>query len=547
MKVCPKCGTNYAEDINFCSTDGSPLEDASNSDPLVGRVIDDRYRLQALIGSGSFGLVYRATHERMPRQLAVKILSEEMSADPQWVARFEREVRAQALLDHPNIIEVYDYGMAEGIGYYIAMEFLRGEDLASRLERERSLPIVEVYKIIFEAGSALAAAHAADIVHRDVKPENVFLAERSSDEGGYSVRLLDFGIAKVVRPRAELPDLGELTGVGSAYIAGSPYTMSPEQVRCEPVDSRSDIYSLGCVLYELLTGNVPFYGESAQELWDKHTKEEAAAPSRVEGSSWIMPDLDEIVLWMLAKDPGDRPPLVEEIIDALEYIRPRVEEVWALHHLIPRPDGHHGTLTRAFAKERKALAKTTRLFGDTMLDSDTLPARLSKLEISTFFKDRTPRILLVDDERLIRSLVRRMLEKKGYDPVLMESGEKALRWLRKNLDVDAILLDLIMPGLDGFTVMKMARAQGYHGPIIICSGLSTPVIREEALRQGAIEYLNKGEDLHHIPAVLDRIQEAAQIYHESKRTKFGGVRPKDDTEELVDIDFSDPLPDPFSD
>ena len=202
----------------------------------------------------------------MPRQLAVKILSEEMSTDPQWVARFEREVRAQALLEHPNIIEVYDYGVADGIGYYIAMEFLRGEDLASRLERERSLPIVEVYKIIFEAGSALAQAHAADIIHRDVKPENVFLAERDSDDGGYSVRLLDFGIAKVVRPTTELPDLGELPGVGTAYIAGSPYTMSPEQVRCEPVDSRSDIYSLGCVLYELLTGNVPFFGESAGEL-----------------------------------------------------------------------------------------------------------------------------------------------------------------------------------------------------------------------------------------------------------------------------------------
>ena len=523
------------------------LAEVTPPDPYVGKVIDDRYRLESLIGRGSFGLVYRATHERMPRQLAVKILSEEMSTDPQWVARFEREVRAQALLEHPNIIEVYDYGVADGIGYYIAMEFLRGEDLASRLERERSLPIVEVYKIIFEAGSALAQAHAADIIHRDVKPENVFLAERDSDDGGYSVRLLDFGIAKVVRPTTELPDLGELPGVGTAYIAGSPYTMSPEQVRCEPVDSRSDIYSLGCVLYELLTGNVPFFGESAGELWEKHMNEEAAPPSRVEGASWIMPDLDEIVLWMLAKDPGDRPPLVEEILDALEYIRPRVEEAWALHHLIPRPDGPNGPLTRALIKEREALASTKPLFGENASGKDGTTSRLSNMPIATFVKETTPRILLVDDERLIRSLVRRMLEKQGYDPILMESGEKALRWLRSNMDVDAILLDLIMPGLDGFTVMKMARAQGYTGPIIMCSGLSTPQIRQEALRQGAIDYLNKGEDLHHIPEVLNKIREAAQAYHATKRVRFGGPRPQEQEGLLIDMDFSDPLPDPFAD
>lgn len=540
MKVCQTCGTKYAEDLRICSRDGGELQQQTQTDPLLGRLIDHRYRLQDLIGSGSFGRVYRAVHERMPRTLAVKILSEEMSSDPQWVARFEREVRAQALLEHPNIIAVSDYGEADGIGYYIVMEYLQGEDLAGRLERDRTVPIVEVYKLMIQAGGALGAAHAKDIVHRDVKPENVFLAEKDTAEGGYSVRLLDFGIAKVIRPSADLPDLGEITGMGASYIAGSPYTMSPEQVRCEAVDSRSDIYSLGCVLYELLTGNVPFYGESAQELWDQHVNDEPAAPSLVEGAEWIIPELDEIVLWMLAKDPNDRPPTVEEVLDALEYIRPRVEEAWACHHLIPRPDGQQGVLSRAFARERASLALSTPIFA---AEGEALPARLDGAQITTFHKDRTPRILVVDDERLIRSLVRRLLAKRGFEPILMENGEKALRWLHKNPDVDAILIDLIMPGLDGFTVMKMARAQGYKGPIILCSGLSSPVVREEALRQGAIEYLNKSEDLHHIPLVLERIRDTAREYRERTRSPRRLNTPRSE----IDVDFSDPLPDPFAD
>ncbi len=283
-KVCPQCGTVYGEEEKYCTRDGAMLQEGAPKDPLVGVVIDGRYRLQSQIGAGSFGLVYRAVHERMPRELAVKILAEDMASDPQWVARFEREVRAQALLDHPNITSVFDYGLSDLVGYFIVMEYLRGEDLSSRLERERTLPILEIYKIMFEAGGALGAAHAIDIIHRDIKPENVFLAEGPTDEGGYSVRLLDFGIAKVIRPTADLPDLGEVA-TNPGYIAGSPYTMSPEQVSGRDVTTRADIYSFGCVLYEMLTGNVPFYGSSAQELWDKHMHESPEAPSRVEGES----------------------------------------------------------------------------------------------------------------------------------------------------------------------------------------------------------------------------------------------------------------------
>ncbi len=479
-RVCPQCGTLYETRTPFCPRDGAALVAALVRDPLVGVLVDERYRLQARIGSGAFGLVYRARHERMPREMAVKLLTASIAREERWVKRFEREMRAQALIEHPNIIEIYDYGLDPSVGYYIAMELLQGEDLATRIEREYAVPIVDAYAVIRQTGAALSAAHAAGIVHRDCKPENIFLSAKPGNP--LHVTLLDFGIAKELDLAPA--SLAEPDSDTDGYIAGSVYTMSPEQVLGTSLDGRSDQYSLGVVIYEMLTGAVPFHADTKEEIWAQHVNAEPMPPSCVEGAGWIIPQLDAVILRMLSKDPSERFPSIDAAVAALESVRKEVEDAWARYTLARVP--------------------TDEIRGPLVLPP--APAVGTPGSPRRRAVEQAPRqVLVVDDEESIRTLIRRILDSHGYECHLASGADEAVSWIRAHEEPTAIVLDVLMPHVDGLTLMGAIRREGYEGPVLVCTGLDAPEVAQEALAAGAAGFLNKELDLHRLPEVIDRL------------------------------------------
>jgi len=267
------------------------------------RTLAGRYRLEGVIGRGGMSTVYRATDLVLGRTVAVKVLLDVLAEeDPSYVARFEREARAAAALHSPAVVTVYDSG-ADGASRYIVMEHVAGESLAARLRREGRLAAEEAVRVAREVAAALATAHAAGILHRDVKPANVML----TPAGG--VKVLDFGIA---RPLHE----ATLTHVSS--LVGTAAYMPPERATGGAGDERSDVYSLGCLLYAMLTGDPPFRGEVPAALLHQHLSAAPQPPSRL--APGVPPPLDRLVLEMLAKDPARRPQTASEVRNRLKSL-----------------------------------------------------------------------------------------------------------------------------------------------------------------------------------------------------------------------------------
>jgi serine/threonine-protein kinase len=259
-----------------------------------------RYRLEEVIGRGGMSTVYRATDGVLQRTVAVKVMSAALAeGDPTHVARFEREARAAASLVHPGIVTVYDTGV-DGDQRFIAMEYIDGESLATIIAREAPLDPDRAARIAAEAADALDAAHRAGLVHRDVKPGNVMVARDGS------VKVLDFGIARVA-------DAASITRTAS--LIGTAAYMAPEHALGSPVDARSDVYSLGCVLYAMLTAHPPFAGEVPAAVLHQQVNVDPRPPS--EANPRVSSALDALVLQMLAKAPEDRPRSAAEVRDRL--------------------------------------------------------------------------------------------------------------------------------------------------------------------------------------------------------------------------------------
>ena len=254
-----------------------------------------QYHLRRRIGAGAMGEVYLAEHRLLKRPCAVKLIHPDRVGDPRALARFEREVRATAALSHPNTVEVYDYGRTPDGTYYFVMEYLPGLSLAELVERHGPLPPGRVVYLLRQVCRALSEAHAAGLIHRDVKPSNVFAARRGEEDD--VAKLLDFGL---VRPTAPLA-----TGLSAeGQIVGTPLYMSPEQASGANVDRRSDIYSLGAVAYYLLTGRPPFDRASEFAVLLAHDRDPVVPPSQV--LAGVPADLERVVLRCLAKNPSDR-------------------------------------------------------------------------------------------------------------------------------------------------------------------------------------------------------------------------------------------------
>jgi serine/threonine-protein kinase len=272
------------------------------TDALIGSLFDGRYKVVRRLGSGGMANVYLAEDQELGRRIALKILNDRHAHDDQFVERFRREAKNAAGLSHPNVVAIYDRGEAEGT-YYIAMEYLEGRSLKELIVSRGPAPIPVAIDYARQILAALRFAHRNGIVHRDIKPHNVLV-----DAEG-RVKVTDFGIARAGAST-------QMTEAGS--IVGTAQYLSPEQAKGTAVDQRSDIYSLGIVLYELLTGSVPFTGETPVEIAMKHISETPVPPS--EKRPEVPHDLDLVVVRALAKDPGDRYPSAEEMDADLERV-----------------------------------------------------------------------------------------------------------------------------------------------------------------------------------------------------------------------------------
>jgi serine/threonine-protein kinase len=296
--------------------DNTPVPEEGDGHELIGLVIDGRYRLDDTLGRGGMGLVFRATHLGLRRQVAVKILHPTLANSPDVKSRFEREALAVGLVDHPNCVSTYDVGRLPDGALYLAMELLEGQSLADILENEAQMAPGRALHILAHILRGLGAVHNAGLIHRDIKPENIFLIRQGADLD--FAKILDFGIAKPIS--GELSDDNvRLTQAGMAF--GTPIYMAPEQALGNPMDGRADLYAAAVIGYEMLCGQPPFYSEDKLEVMSMHTAK-PVPPMRnrlVKRGRPVPSSLEKLILRGLTKKPGDRYANAEVFLAAVEH------------------------------------------------------------------------------------------------------------------------------------------------------------------------------------------------------------------------------------
>ncbi|MBI2893074.1 MAG: serine/threonine protein kinase [Deltaproteobacteria bacterium] len=340
MRVCPTCSVAYQDGQSFCPKDGAELEPGpagavsetalgpgdvrdtpladppagaiQDPDPLVGRVLGGLYRVLEPIGRGGMGVVYAVEHVHLGKKFALKVLSRTVARNASAIDRLRQEAIAASRIEHENIVDIVSFDTTPQGDVFIVMEYLRGESLARVLERG-PLPLARAIEIGVQIARALQAAHDKDIIHRDVKPENVFICQRGSDA---IIKVLDFGISKVKDAETERV---RMTKTGE--LVGTPLYMSPEQARGETkLDARTDVYALGVILFEMLTGKTPFTGENYFQLLWKHSNETAPTLGSSRSGLAAPPALEAAVARALAKDPAERFSSMQELEDRLTSI-----------------------------------------------------------------------------------------------------------------------------------------------------------------------------------------------------------------------------------
>jgi len=311
---CSRCGTQVETSVRFCPNCGEDLSKLTGAGQaktaqmaapqedetaLIRDGLKEEYDLEKELGRGGMAVVYKARDKQLEREVAIKVLPFSLSFDAEFVERFQREARTAGKLEHPNIIPIYRVGRAGRVIYFV-MKFIRGKSLSQVIEARGAMPVPEIKRMLKEATGALGYAHKHGIVHRDIKPDNIMF-----DELGQAI-VTDFGIAKAQSG-------ARLTGTGMSI--GTPHYMSPEQARAQNLDGRSDIYSLGVVAYQCLTGHVPFDGEDSFSIGYKHIMEELPVPAL---DTAEQRDLFAVVQKMMAKKPEDRFQNADELVLALE-------------------------------------------------------------------------------------------------------------------------------------------------------------------------------------------------------------------------------------
>ncbi len=312
MKECQLCKTCFTDTVATCPKDGMPTVHTIAGEPIL----EGKYHLECRLGQGGMGVVYKARHAYLKTQLAIKvILPDLVGNDPQLVTRFRQEALAAAAIRHQNVVSVTDYGVIDGTLPFLVMEYVEGESLHDLLARERKLSPERAFELISAVCSGVGAAHQQGIVHRDLKPLNIMICN-DKPSLSQAVKILDFGLAKI--KSGEL--LGSFIQAQTTGLMGSPYYMAPEQWADEDLDSRSDIYSLGVMLYQMLAGDVPFKGSSIPAIMKKHISD--APPTLADAGLTVSAALEQAVSHALQKDPTKRTQTVEMMVDELREAIP---------------------------------------------------------------------------------------------------------------------------------------------------------------------------------------------------------------------------------
>lgn len=347
-RLCPSCGSRYPADFRVCPRDASPLEDAPlDEDPLIGTTLGESYAIVRVIGEGGMGRVYEARHTRLHnKRYAVKMLHQDLARQPEVVTRFQREAEAASALSHPNIVGVYDVNATRDGRPYIVGELLEGVELGAYLDQVGKLPVESAVRVVRQVCQALAEAHRHGIVHRDMKPENIFLV---GSEG--HVKVLDFGISKLGEGNANLTKTG--------MVMGTPGYMAPEQARGARVDARADVYAVGAILYRCVTGKAPFEGLDPMATLTAVVSQEPVRPTQLEPD--LPAALELVIQCAMAKNPDERFPNMEAFDAELAAFDPARASL-----LPPTPgvdagaDGAGGNAAPTIVRPAAASAAATR-------------------------------------------------------------------------------------------------------------------------------------------------------------------------------------------
>jgi predicted ATPase len=335
MRQCPLCELLYDDGTDFCPQDGRVL---FLPDPLLGRIVDGKYRVDVMLGGGGHGAIYRATHVHLQRTAAFKVIRGDFAVDPATTERFKREALAVARLKHPHIVTIHDFGISPDVGAYLVLEYLEGHTLRHEIYSSKVMPLGAALELMRQICSAVDAAHAKGVIHRDLKPDNIFL--EVSEDGRLGAKILDFGIATLLGG-AEPELQGDYAGSsGSEFtvvrnVFGTPAYMSPEQCAGEYLDPSTDVYSLGSVFYEMLTGRPPFVFTGTTDLLTKQMTAKPSPPSA--HASGIPAALDAVILAALEKRREDRIRSADELLRALGGVRDAIAPPPAPASVIPQP------------------------------------------------------------------------------------------------------------------------------------------------------------------------------------------------------------------
>jgi len=418
-------------------------EGERNHDPLIGATLGGLYHVERLLGVGGMGRVYEATHTHLGKAYAVKVLPEGRADNPDATERFLREAKAATRIEHDHIVKIINFDHDDAHRLFIVMELLEGENLADRIDRG-ALPIDDAIEIAKQTGEAVQAAHDAGIVHRDLKPENVFITQRNGED---FVKVLDFGISKIKNPEHGDPKL-----TATDQIVGTPLYISPELARgIATVDHRTDVYALGVIMYEMITGSPPFTGQNHFQLLYKHGNEAPDPPSQRSKKANIPPHVEAAVLRALEKDPDDRFDSMNDFTAALEGPEvPRRARTWGIPLLATAIAAAVAfVLWPADAPEE--LPELPVLVQPAVTEKSDDPAETSQIE---------PAVELVKievDSRPGRAFVGVNGDKRGRTPVTLELERGVEATVRFSLQGYRAQEHRLVPNEDDALVVRLKR------------------------------------------------------------------------------------------
>jgi serine/threonine-protein kinase len=396
MKSCPKCNLRYPDESTFCFVDGATLEPLK--DPRIGTTINGRYVLEAVLGEGGMATVYRARHALVDRPCAVKILNPALARDKLVRERFRREAKSAKKIAHPNVIDIFDEGDTGDGTAFMVMELLDGEPL-DNIVTKGPMPLQRALPIMIQVARGIARAHDLEVIHRDLKPENIYIAHRR--DGSDLVKLLDFGIARSAQD-------SRLTGVGEVF--GTPQYMAPERITSIDAGGSQDLYALGVIFFEMVTGTLPFDANDVPSFLLKHLKE--PPPTIASRGISVPAELEQLILSLMAKDPKQRPVDAHKVHNDLVAISQRLGvapppeiddeqkssrapaatlppvtlDRWVRRQLIFEqmlgaafPQGAPGELTKLLAKVKELVAEITAIRASSVAEQHKLDGLESKL------------------------------------------------------------------------------------------------------------------------------------------------------------------------